>query len=231
MKRIKKIVLLFIILIVSGCSVEYNLTINRDSSVNEKVVAKEYTNRLKTNTGLDEKSAVNYLYSVFERGNLKTNMSYISKDGATIATVTGSHNSLEDYAENFNSDVFDRVQVDEDGDLVTLTIEQTTELGKDSSMSLIYDEIEVNISVPFKVKKSNADSSRNGTYTWNITKGDLKTITITYEKNSYKDEQKITIGGWTFNIRYEFIALFIIALIVAIIFVIVFIKNKKNNKV
>ena len=39
MKKIKVFMFLFSILLLSGCSVEYDLTLNDDLTVNEKVVA------------------------------------------------------------------------------------------------------------------------------------------------------------------------------------------------
>ena len=50
MKKIKRLLILLIVVLLSGCSVKYDLTINEDLTVNEKVIAKEYTNRMKTNT-------------------------------------------------------------------------------------------------------------------------------------------------------------------------------------
>ena len=231
MKRIKIVLILLLVMITAGCSVEYNLTINRDSSVNEKVVATENTRRMMINTNLDEKNAVNYLYEMFDRQELTTRMSYVSSEGNTIATVTGSHKTLQDFAANFNSDVFSNVTVSEDGDLVTLELDQVAKLGNDTSRSLVYDDITINIKVPFAVKEHNADEKRFDTYTWKIEKGSqLKNIKITYDKENYRDEQKITIGNVSFSVKYHYIAIFIIGIIIITIVVIVLIKNKKNNR-
>ena len=232
MKRIKKILLLLIIMMVSGCSVEYNLTINSDLSVNEKVVANENTIKLKTNTNLSEKEAVNYIYKMFDRDGLKTNISTVTDSGNTISTVTGSHKTLEDYVSNFTSDVFRYIEYKEEGDIITLSMNQSEKLGGDGSRTLLYDEIKIVIDIPFKVKEHNADSVRFTKYTWNIEKNkDLKNISISFDKANLRDEQKITIGGKSFSIKYQYIAITILLLIGGTIFVIVFIKNKKNNKV
>ena len=120
MKRIKKVlIILLLVFIVTGCSVEYDLTINKDSSVNEKVIATENTKRMMVNTDLDEKTAVNYLYEMFNRQGLDSKLSYVTKEGSTVATVSASHKSLSEYSRNFSSDIFSNVDYIEDGDKVT----------------------------------------------------------------------------------------------------------------
>ncbi|MBQ3475506.1 MAG: hypothetical protein IJH20_04990 [Bacilli bacterium] len=232
MKRIKMFLLLLVIFLVTGCSVEYNLTINKDLSVNEKVIASDNTIRLKINTNLNEKDAVNYLYKMFDREGLQTQISTITDSGNTISTVTGKHKSLENYVNNFTSDVFRYIDYQEDGDIITLTMNQSEKVGRDRSNTLLYNNIKVVIDLPFKVKEHNADEVRYSKYTWNIDENEgLKTIRISFDKNALRDEQKITIGGKTFNIKYQYIALFIICLILGIIFIVVLINNKKNNRI
>ena len=179
MKRIKKFLLLIVIFLVTGCSVEYNLTINEDLSVNEKVIASDNTTRLKINTNLSERDAVNYLYKMFDREGLETQISTITDSGNTISTVTGSHKSLENYVNNFTSDVFKYIDYSEDGDIITMTMYQSEKIGNDSSRTLLYDDIKVVINLPFKVKEHNADEVRYDKYTWNIDSNkELKTIKI-----------------------------------------------------
>ena len=50
MKKIKIFIFLCLILLLSGCSVEYDLTLNDDFTVSEKVVATEKTKRMEALT-------------------------------------------------------------------------------------------------------------------------------------------------------------------------------------
>jgi hypothetical protein len=232
MKRIKKLLLLVMIILLSGCSVEYNLTINEDSSVNEKVVAKEVTNRMKANTGLGEDQSVNYLYKMFDRNSLKTKINTIEKDSTTISTVTGSHKSLDKYAKNFSSDVFDEAIVERDGNKVTLIFDQSKVLSSTATRGLIYDDITVNITVPFKVLEHNADTYKKDTYTWEIKKdAKLRQIKITYDESNLINSKTFSIGDLKFNVSYVFIVVAIIVLIVLTIVAVVYVNNKKNNKI
>ena len=232
MNRIKKLIILSAVLLFSGCTVNYKLTINSDLSVNEQVVASELSNRLRVNTGLNEKEAVYYLYEMFNRKNLNTNMDYTTKNSKIVATVTGNHSSLDEYINNFTSDLVKEANLEKDGDTYTLTFDQTNKISKKEAKSLVYDGVNVTISVPFKVIENNADSVRKNDYTWNLKKDeDLRKISIKFDSKSIKDSQKFKIGDKVFNISNGIIALSIFVSIIIIIVTIVFVKNKKNNRI
>ena len=232
MTYLKKSLLLIIILLLSGCSVEYNLVINKDLTINESVTAKEEEKVLRTLTGLDSNEAVNALYEKFNREGLNSTLSSKENDGNIIATVRARFNTLEDYASNFTSDLYKEVNVTKKDDIVTLTIDQTAPFTSEGRNVLVYDNITVNITVPFTVTDHNADSVKKNTYTWIINKdGESKDIMISYDENSYNNSIKITIGKNSFNFKYSYIAILIILLIIGMIALVVFINNKKNNKV
>ena len=232
MKNKIKILIICLLFLLCGCSVEYDLSINKDLTVSESVTAKEITNRMNSRTGLDTDSSVNYLYNMFKREGLDTTISKVESDNETIATVNGYHNSLEDYASNFSSDVFKKADISTNGDIVSLSFDQTKALLSNSPRTLVYDEILVKIEVPFKVIEHNADSVNKNTYTWNIKKDKtLKNIKISFDKKQVKEELKVKLFNNTFSIKFEFIAVGAILLIILIIVCIVFINNKKNNRV
>lgn len=232
MKKIKRLLVLLLVILLSGCSVEYNLTINEDLSVNEKVIAKEVTNRMNTNTGLQTKNSINYLYKMFDREGFKTNITSSTDSSYTTSTVTGSHESIEKYAENFTSDVVKNVDYTTNGDIVTLSFKQSEILSSTSSKSLIYDDIKINIIVPFKVVDNNAKSVSRNKYTWEIDKDqDLQTIKISFDTSDLRYGKKFSIGDKTFSIKYGYMILGGFLFIIAVIVGFVFINNKKHNKI
>lgn len=230
MKKIKKILFLCFIFILTGCSVEYNLTINEDGSVSEKVVAQEITNRMQSSTRLKGKQAVNYLFDMFKRDDKNIKLSSKSDNKNTYATVTNSLDSLDEYKNNFTSDVFNSVEIEKKDGIVTLTFNQTQKLGGNTSRQLIYDDITVNITTPYIVKENNAENVSGNTYTWYIKKNeDLKTLILSYEEGSMADSINLKINDKTYNIPYGIIAVSGIILVLLIIILVVYIKNKKNN--
>lgn len=229
-KNIKILMLLIFVFLVSGCSVEYNLVINEDSSINEEVVASENTNRLEAKTRLKGEQAFNYLYNMFKRDNEDISTNYSEKNSIAYGTARTIHTDIDDFASKFSSDIFEKVEVLRNEDEIILTTTQKDMIGTDLTTSYIYDNIEINITIPFKVIEHNADSISKNTYTWKIEKNqEKKTIKIVYKDNELPNRANIKINNNKYNLKYEYFIVGSIILIILSIIVFVFIKSKKNN--
>ena len=230
MKKIKKIFFLTLIFLLCGCSVDYKLVINTDSSVNESVTATENTNRMKSKTNLSEKQSINYLYKIYGRNNKNINSS--SNNGNTIVDVFENYKSLDDYKNNFSSDIIKNVNIKENDDEITITATQSEKIDSTSSRGFIYDEINVMVIVPFIVTDNNADEVNKNTYIWHIKKDEEpKTITITYKDKKIKNAVQLEIKNKTYNIRYGIIIIILFVLFLLIGFLVILSKNRKNNRI
>lgn len=231
MKKIKIIFIVLIMFLLCGCSVEYNLDIFSDATIKETVIAEEKTNRMKINTGLDETSSVEYLYDMFKREGYDTHIKTKTDGDKTISTVFGYYDSIEEYSENFKSDLFEKADVVTKDDIVTLTMNQSEKLTDDTSSSLVYDSVTINIILPFKVVSNNADKVKNDTYTWYITKDeDLKNISISYDKSVNKNEKTIKIGKSSIRVKLKYIVIGVLSILILSIVLIIYRNNKKNNR-
>ena len=231
MKYLKKILFVFIIFILSGCSVEYNLYVNEDKTVSEKVIAEEKTNKLESLTRTKGDQAITYIYNMYKREGEDINLSNQSSKDTTKVLATAYHNNIEEYASKFTSDVIKKADVTKSDGVVTLLLNQSQKLNNDESYSLIYDNIKVNINIPFKVIEHNADTVTGNTYTWNISRNsDLKNIKISYDEEKIKNKTSIKINNKTFNINYGIIAGSVIIVLVLLIILFVYVNNKKHNK-
>lgn len=229
-KRIKIFILLLIVFVVSGCSVQYNLTINEDSSVSEEVIASEKTNRLESKTRLKGEDAYNYLYNMFKRPNEDISISFKEKNNITYGVANTTHNSIEEYSSKFSSDIFEKVEITKDEDTVTITANQKSPISSNSTSSYIYDDITINVTLPFTVIENNADKINKNTFTWNIKKdSNVKEIKLTYRKKSLANRANININNKEYSIKYEYIIIGVIVLSIVVIIIYVVIKNKKNN--
>lgn len=232
MKKLKIFIFLCLVLLLSGCSVEYDLTLNDDFTVSEKVVAIEKTKRMEALTKQKGKQAVNYLYNMFKRNGEDITLTSRDDDYNTYATTITSHDDINDYASKFSSDVFDNINVTKDGNIITFSTTQKELLSSDTNYSLLYDDITVNITIPFEVTSNNADKVNGNTYTWNIKKdSDYKTIEFSYKEGNKKDEVNINVNNETYNIHYGVIIVIGLVIIIGSIVLFVYIKNKKNNVV
>lgn len=230
MKIIKKIIIICIIFLLAGCSVDYDLTINEDNSVNEKVIASENTNRMMALTNQKEQQSINYLYNIYKGNRNDVNLITKNQNGDTIITAVYSYPSIDDYVSNFSSDLFENINITKKDGIVTLVLNQKKKIDKSSSKSLIYDDVTINIHIPFKIVESNADSSIGDTYKWVINKDtDLKQIKISYDENKQKNKIHLKIKDKTLNINYGLVIGSVIILLVFLFIAFIFVNNKKNN--
>lgn len=231
-KKIKILLTLLVIFFMTGCSVEYNLNINEDSSVNEEVIASEKTDRLEQRTKLKGDQATNYLFNMFTRPNEDIKFTTNVKNYNTYGIARTVHNNINEYSSKFSSDVFDNIEIINNDDLVTIIANQKESLSKGSSSSLLYDDIVINITVPFIVEDHNADKVLGNKYTWNIKSNEeLKSIKISYKDKEFSNRANIKINNKNYSFKYEYIIIGVIVLIVVLIIISVFRNSKKNNVV
>lgn len=232
MKKLKMFIVFILIFVLSGCSVEYNLIINEDNTINEKVIAQEKTKRMESLTRLKGKQAVSYLYDMFKKDDQNIKISSREDEYNTYATAITSYNDIIEYASKFNSDVFDKVKIEKkDGEISFIAV-QSNLLGGNSSYSLVYDDITINITIPYEVIDNNADEIKGNVYIWRIDKSEeYKTIKFSYKEGSKKDKINVKLNDKTYNIGYGIVIVGVIMLIIGLIVLFVYMKNKKNNVV
>lgn len=230
MNKLKKFLITFIILITSGCSVEYNLNINEDNSVSETVVASEVTTKMESLTRLKGDTAVNYLFKMFNRNDDLISVTSTSDTYNTYATAKRVYNDIDEYKDSFKSDLFSNINVSKSDNTVMIYAKQKTKLTNDSSYSLIYDDVHIKIKIPYKVIENNADEVIGDTYIWNLSKNDdLKTVKISYLDNNKNNNMNIKINNKIYSISYYITIIGLLAIIIIFIIIIVYRKNKKNN--
>ena len=235
MKYIKRVlIILFLILIVSGCRVNYDVKINKDLSVNERVIASEKTDRLKSRTNLDINQSVSYLYKIYKTKNMgEDEYSITSADNTTSVVVNNSYNSIEEYSDNFKTDIFEESNIYEDNNHIIIDINQNALINSKASNRYVYDEIEVTFELPFEVINNNADKVNNNKYTWYIKadSDEYKRILLEFNGEKIKNTALFNFGDKYFDIGYEYLVLVGAVVILGIIIFIVYLKNKKNNVV
>ena len=179
-----------------------------------------------------DKQAVNYLFDMYKRPNEDISITSRENNSDTIAVALTQHDSIGDYASKFKSDIFDEVKIIKDNDVITFKAVQSNLLSSDGTSNLLYDDVKVNITIPFEVVKNNADSVSKNTYTWNINKSsEYKTIEFSYKENIKKDKINVSVNNKVYNINYGVVIAVSIVIIIGAIVLFVYIKNKKNNVV
>ena len=227
----KKLVLLFISLLIlcSGCTAEYTLSIREDFTVTESFTAMEDADFYNTYQNSSVQKVIGFI--------LEPNLEYLNSNGYQVdqvihnsdagVKVENTYKSLEEFKEK--SKVPNQIASDwsyvDNGDTITLSIKGTLNQDEqDQDGRYVIDEAKIKIVVPFEVVNHNADSTENNSYIWNLgPKSNDKEITITFTKNKKVDKPSET--------HYIILGIIIVVvLIVAIaIYSIVGSTKKRNN--
>lgn len=173
MNKIIKILLIgFLIIIISGCSGNYNLIINKDKSISEELDI----------TIKNENNAYQKTLNIFEENNIDKDKYKVSVvDNEVKINYKDSFTSIEDYILNSKiyHQLFDNIQYNKKDDNISLYVNENLKLKNNinnlngTNLNDI-DIIQINITNPFKVSNNNAEIINERVYTWSIKNTDIE---------------------------------------------------------
>lgn len=173
MRKIKYILILIIVLLFTGCSGNYNLTFNKDLSLTEEL-----------NVNIDnKKNTYETTYSLFEKAGIDPDKYeiLIVEDKVRIK-YKEKYSSFEKYYldSKLYKMLFENIEYKKDNKGMVINTKSILKLDDKDNQNIInsYDisDLKINISTPFSINDSNADSIKDNTYTW-----------ILNSKDTYKD--------------------------------------------
>lgn len=227
MNKIKKIVLILAVLLLSGCSATADYSIKIGNSISENLKITAYCENDCLQDEITKPRLKNYnnpgydIYgSDYQEGFEYYKKNY-SKDGNKITLEYSGNFKLEKYSNsNMAKTFFTFFNSTYRDDILTIN----------SGNNFYFKEglktLNVSITTNHKVIDNNADSHSGNTYTWTINKDDPITKTIYISINT-KEEQEPK--------KTNFILIFLIAgaflLLLGIAGMVMYSKNEKNNKI
>ncbi len=218
MKLRFKLILIFLIIFLTGCSGNYNLNINEDMSVDEEL----YLN-IENKENLYQKTL-----KIFEENNISKDKYTVSiKENNIEINYKDSFLSIEEYLLNSKvyHNMFDEIQFNKSSDYIDLYVNDKIKI-KDNSTYLNgsnltdFDVIQLNITNPFEVNFSNAEIVNDNIYTWTITKDDItKKIQMQFKPQlNIFPYREVIVGS-------------VIFICFAIILISIYIRYRKKQKV
>lgn len=217
----KKIILIvFFLIICTGCKVKYTLTINKDNSVEEKVSASEDYSFFENYPNSSVGRVISFLLKPYldklNSNNYDVQSNVKSKSGGAI--ITKKFDSIEEYAKTtlFNNQYSDKINCDIDGDIVTLTVKGKFVGQTQNQSKFPVDEGTITISLPFKVLENNADLVEGNDYTWTV--------------NTKEKEIKIVYNKAKENKPVNYTLFIIIGAIIVLLIILLIIFKKINSK-
>lgn len=240
MRNKKFLLLFFCIVLLTGCTVDYELDITNEL-VDENITILDYNEEnwdlLLDINGHDPMS---YRESINIYNNDDSNI-YVTNDnskiydkelineGALGLKFKTNYNINEFNNHTYIGNCYKYFNVKNDEDVYTLSTSKTFMCF--GGVHPLLEQVNVKIKVNNEVIDSNADSHSGNVYTWNITKENAsnKPIIITYRRDKTINEM---IDEMFFSDDKIAIAIIVlVVVIVAILFAKAYNKNKKNNQI
>ena len=218
----KKILLMvFSIIILTGCSAEYNIKFDKNMNVEEELFAYESDAFYESYS----KSSYNRVISFILEPNLEyfNNNDYSivtdSFDGDKGAKISRKFKDINEYKETSKiyKQAVDEIEYEEVDGIVTIKAKVSINFNEQDQEKYNVENLKLNINLPFVVKSSNADKVKKNTYTWTFDKDNSsREIEIVFNKNKLNIDYTpyIIIGG----------------IVLFIIIVYVYFKNKIKNR-
>ncbi len=225
MKRVKLIILSITILFLTGCTVNYNIEIEEDTTLKEYVELKEHRSAFYNSEIMDGQVLINNM--IEEEIPHLTRMGYNYKNSYledyVYVDLNNTYDSFNDYittSEDVYTQWFETLNVIETGTIVEFEAVDFLPYSPGNINKYDAENVNINIIVPFAVSSHNADRvsviEDKIAYTWTIDEETTdKTINIVY------DTSKKAKTSWTFEI--------IIGILVLAIAIAIYISQKKQK--
>lgn len=226
MKIIKLIVVLIITFLLSGCSIEYELTID-EKTMDEKINVKYLNNKenRKMAEELIETPISSYYNSSTNQGSYYSAEILEKKDDLYIVyNYKYKENNLRN-SNAFNACYYKRNVINNDEVIIINAEGAFTCLYDDYSQ--VIDDVVIKIKTELKVVESNADEVKGNQYIWRVDEENYKDKPIYIEI----DKTKKSLFGWVSQFITSILIIIIVPLIVGSIIFIFRMKSKKVNEI
>lgn len=213
-KVIKTLVIFGVIIILTGCSGNYTLKINKNLSLDESLSL----------TIPNENDAYHKTLKIFQDNKIdKDKYKVVIESNEVNINYKEKYSSIEEYIlySKVYHQLFNKIQLNKNRDYVDIYTKEFINQNKNN----IYgnnltnlDYIQVKIQNPFKVKLTNADSINENEYTWDITNEDTeKLIYMQFKPTNEKFPYRSLIVG-------------LMITIISTIFIIIRFKKYKDSQ-
>lgn len=231
----KKLFLILTLLLITGCSYDYNLTVTHDKKYKEELIVVFP----KSSSPVSEKKLKSYIkeeISNYKKSDVYKNydFKYKIKGEEVIFTVSTVHNTFEEFQLSpFYKEYFQRIYKNEAKNYTVSTGGDfiNPNLGDVADPNFKNDNFNINIKFHNKVASTNSNKSdqRSNVYTWEIGSMD-KDRTIEFSLTS-ELKYDIIILDYLNDNKMVIIPLLLIIITVSIGGFILYSKNKLNNRI
>lgn len=241
--NLKKLLLIFFLLLQCGCSVTYELEI-KDDLIYEKsklVISKEIANNVEKN-GETLQDEINYTYESFH--DVKNGQEDNKTREFTLNKIDDTYNIGLDYVNKYTfsnfktspiiKQCYENVDIEYENNIILIN---TSNHFKCFDYYSYLNDVKIMLKTNYEVINHNSDDKINDTYYWYINKNNYerKEIRISFSEEDSRDfvevlkEEAKDLDNNDYDnlFKYTFIILGLVSLVIIIF---VFIKVKTSNK-
>jgi hypothetical protein len=221
------------LMILSGCTVEYNIEIDKNMKIDEETKVIDDTYNTSQPLYISKEEMLKNLIDPFTSQLDDSQYEYVTFNDETGAGVilTATYDGITDYKskEEISSYKFKDYDITADGNLVTLKTTIPYPYVEQDPNRVQIKKLVVNVTLPFKVVENNADKVNGNKYTWVIEGYQYKKpVILTFDKTKQANHfylfNIIPIPYFVFGIIGGIIAIAIIIFILTKV-------NANNNKI
>lgn len=223
----KKIILIFICLFCIGCEAKYELHINKDLSVTENMIGLENDTFYDNYYNSTKERVISFMTETKDEhlNEVGYTKEIVTENDLTGAKVSKKFSTLEEYFEKSQAytQFYEEWKHTVKNGIVTISLKNQLLRNEDSIERYVIDNCYVSITLPFKVKKSNADNvdNKTNTYSWKLNDHEAKDIYIKFDINKEASYKQV-----------NYIPYIIVSCVFICVFIIVYVfykKYKLNN--
>ncbi len=234
----KKIFIFFVILLLTGCNVQYDLTITNKEEVREKFYVFIDNNTI-DNSNMSKDEYLDYYSNLYLQNSGYENYKVDTKKGKDISSfiVTRNYENLNDYITSVSfKNMFYNATIERIGNYTSFETSKNQFLESIKNNEIVSEDMKKNtytINIKFynQVVNHNADEvdEKNNIYTWIVNKDTTKNTL--YFKIGPKVRYDVMILDYIQNNLLLLSIIGIIILFILITSLYIFIKIKKNNEI
>lgn len=180
----RKIILLIIILLCTGCTINYEVKIDNSMNIQEKLYLKgNYTDyNIDLDSFASEKQLddylLNYNNAYFEDGQIELLENIAKNRKYSIKVKTNKRNIKEISNSMFISYIYNDIKITKNKKNYVFNLKRNKETGNEEYDydSIQFDELYIKIKTSKMIINSNADSKSWNEHTWKITNDNIKDI-------------------------------------------------------
>lgn len=215
------------ILLLSGCTLNYKISIDNNNIVTENISIVETKETLVTYT-LDSEQYVQDSLDIFKEDEnyYSYSLSTDSDSSNYYGIANRKYLDLENFKNNsiIVSEMFNEIIVNDDNGVITFEMNPKDDFkyfNEDTQNRALIDEVNIKIYIPYEVISSNKDKIEDNVYIWNIKKDEnLQKIYIKYDTN-----KKLRTPIPKNILIISVMALFVLGLVLSI-----YIKYRRNGR-